>query len=50
MKDAAIEAARVAKETTKATKRAFYERGVKDTEIRLGEEVAKVCRDYYIET
>jgi len=50
VKDAAIEAAWVAKETTKATKRAFYERGVKDTEIRLAKEVARVCRDYCTET
>ena len=25
---------------------AFYDRGVKDTEVRLAEEVAAVCREY----
>jgi len=50
LKDATIEAAWVAKETTEAVERASYERGVEDTEIRLAEEVARVCRDYCIDT
>ena len=50
MKDAVIEATRVAKETTEAAERAFYERGVEDIEIRLVKEVAGVFRDYCIET
>ena len=37
-------------ETTKAVERASYECGVKDTEIRLAEEVAGVCRDYCTKT
>ena len=30
--------------------KASYERGVRDTETRLIEEVAVVCRDYYTES
>ena len=40
----------MAREAAKATKVAAYERGVEETEIRLAEEVARVCRDYCIET
>ena len=50
VKDAAKEAAQVAKKATKAAKRAFYEHRVEDTENKLAEEVAGVCRDYYTET
>ena len=50
VKDAAKEAARVAKETTEAVERASYKRGVEDTENRLAEEVARVCKYYYTET
>ena len=46
----AKEAARVARETVEAAMVASYERGVKDTEAKLTEEVAVVCRDYYIES
>ena len=50
VKDAAIVATRVAKETIEAAERAFYERGVEDIEIRLVKEVAGVFRDYCTET
>ena len=40
------EAARVAREAAEKAVSASYDRGVKDTEIRLTEEVAAVCRDY----
>ena len=50
VKDAAKEATQVAKETTKAVERASYKCGVKDTKIRLAEEVAGVCRDYCTKT
>ena len=50
VKDAAKEAARVAKKATEAVKRASYERGVEDTKNRLAEEVARVCRDYCTES
>jgi len=40
------EAARFAREAVEATVVASYERGVADTEARLTEEVAAVCRDY----
>jgi len=50
VKDAAKEATQVAKEATEAAKRAFYEHKVEDTEKRLAEEVAGVCKDYYTET
>ena len=36
----------MAKETTETMERAAYERGVEDTENRLTEKVAEVCRDY----
>ena len=42
----AKEAARLAKEAAEAAMAASYERGVADTEARLTEEVAIVCRDY----
>ena len=36
-----------AKEAVKAVEVATYERGVLETEQRLAEEVAEVCKDYY---
>ena len=42
----AKEAARLAREAAEAAVVASYERGVADTETRLTEEVAAVCRDY----
>ena len=38
--------ARLAKEVAEKAVAASYERGVKDTEVRLAEEVATVCREY----
>ena len=46
----AKEAARLAREAAKAAVAASYEREVKDTEPRLTEEVAVVCRDYVTES
>ena len=43
-------AARVAREATEATVNKSYEREVLDTETRLAEEVAIVCRDYVTES
>ena len=40
------EAARLAREAAEATMAASYECGVADTEARLTEKVATVCRDY----
>lgn len=40
------EAARVAKEASRAAEMAAYERGVQEIEMRLAKEVARVCRDY----
>ena len=40
------EAARVAREVAEAAVATSYDRGVRDTEVRLTEEVAAVCRDY----
>ena len=45
-KDAVEKVVRAAKEATEAAERTSYERGVMDTEARLVEEVAVVCRDY----
>ena len=42
----AKEAARVAREAAEATVATSYKRGVTDTEARLTEEVATVCKDY----
>ena len=42
----AKEAARLAREAAEAAVVTSYERGVADTEARLTEEVATVCRDY----
>ena len=42
----AKEAARLAREAAEAAVVASYERGVADTEARLTEKVATVCRDY----
>ena len=44
------EAARVAREATEATVNKSYEGEVLDTETRLAEEVAIVCRDYVTES
>jgi len=46
----AKDAARVAREAIEAAVAASYERGVLDTEARLVEEVAAVCKDYCIES
>ena len=40
----------MAREVAEVTVAAFYEHGVKDTEARLTEEVAVVCRDYFTES
>lgn len=40
------ETARLAWDTAEAVKAASYECGVLDTEVRLGEEVVGVCKDY----
>ena len=40
----------MASEAAEAEKTTSYECGVIDTETRLAEEVAGVCRDYYAET
>lgn len=40
----------MAREVAEAAVKAFYERGVRDTETRLTEEVAMVCRDYCTES
>ena len=40
----------MAREAAEVAVAASYERGVKDTEVRLTEEVAVVCRDYCIES
>ena len=37
------------KEVSEAAETASYEHGVQETEIRLADELAKVCRDYYKE-
>ena len=39
--------AQTAREAVKAVEVATYERGVLETEQRLAEEVAEVCKDYY---
>ena len=39
--------ARVAREASEVAKMASYECGVQETETRLAEEVARVCRNYY---
>ena len=46
----ATDAARVAREATKAAVKTSYECGVHDTEARLTEKVAMVCRDYCSES
>ena len=38
--------ARLAREAAEKAVAAFYDRGVKDTEVRLAEEVATICREY----
>ena len=38
--------ARLAREAAEKAVAASYDRGVKDTEVRLAEEVATVCREY----
>ena len=44
------EAARLAREAVEVAVAASYERRVVDTEARLTEEVAVVCRDYVTES
>ena len=46
----AKDAAWVAREAAEAVVKTSYERGVRDTETRLAEEVAVVCRDYCTES
>ena len=41
------EVAQLAREAVKAEKQAAYILGVEETQARLIEELAKVCRDYY---
>ena len=41
--------AQMAEEATKASKQASYDLGVQETEVRLADELAEVCRDYYKE-
>ena len=38
--------ARLAREAVEKAVAASYDRGVKDTEVRLAKEVAAVCREY----
>ena len=45
----ANEAARTAKEAAKASELASYDLGVQETEVRLAEELAEVCKDYFQE-
>ena len=40
----------MAREAAKVAEEVAYERGVEETEIRLAEEVARVCKDYCTET
>ena len=49
-KDAAERAVCVAKEATEVVEKTSYEHRVMDTEARLAEEVAIVCRDYCTES
>ena len=42
--------ARLAREAAEKAVAASYERGVSDTEVRLAEEVATVCREYIIQS
>ena len=42
----AKEAARTAKEVAEALERAFYDRRVQETKVRLAEELAEVYSDY----
>ena len=42
----AKEVARTTKEVAEASKLSSYNRGVKETQVRLAEEMAEVCRDY----
>ena len=42
----AKEEAQLAKEAVEAEKRAAYQLGVKETEVRLAEELSELCRDY----
>ena len=44
----AKEEARMARKASEAVEMASFERGVLDTEVRFVEEVAGVCKDYYI--
>ena len=49
-KDVAVKVIRVAKEATEAVERTSYERVVMDTEARLAEEVAIMCRNFCTES
>ena len=40
----------MAKESTAVVEIASYQRGVEDTENRLAEKVARMCREYCVET
>ena len=40
------EETQLAKEVVEAEKRAAYQLGVKETQVRLAEELSEVCRDY----
>ena len=42
----AKEAAHLAKKATEAEKQASYLLGVEETQVKLTEELAEVCRDY----
>ena len=42
----AKEEVQLAREAAKAEKKASYQLGVEETEIRLAEELSEVCRDY----
>ena len=40
------EEAQLAKEAAEAEKKALYQLGVEETQVRLAEELLEVCRDY----
>ena len=42
----AKEEAQLAKEAVEAEKKASYQLGVEETQVRLAEELSEVCRDY----
>ena len=43
----AKEETQLAKEAAEAEKRAAFQLGMEETQVRLTEELSKVCRDYY---